>query len=193
MLAIQVNEVGDENKLTMNKHAAIPSITSTQCLIENQYAGLNFHDTYTRSGLYPLPLPFIVGCEGGGIVREVGSDMTEVKPGDRVVYLQDGTQGSYAEYTNVEFTRLMPVPDDVELDVATATAVQGLTAHYLVNDSYNIQKGDWCVIHAAAGGTGQILVQMAKGKGARVIGTCSNKHKADIAKNKGCDFVIVTK
>lgn len=193
MLAIQVNEVGDENKLIMNKHAPIPSMTSTQCLIENHYAGLNFHDTYTRSGLYPLPLPFIVGCEGGGIVREVGSDVTEIKPGDRVVYLQDGTQGSYAEYTNVEFTRLMPVPDDVELDVATAAAVQGLTAHYLVNDSYNIQKGDWVVIHAAAGGTGQILVQMAKGKGAKVIGTCSNKHKADIAKSKGCDFVIVTK
>jgi NADPH2:quinone reductase len=193
MLAIQVNEVGDENKLIMNRHAPIPSITTTQCLIENHYAGLNFHDTYTRSGLYPLPLPFIVGCEGGGIVKEVGNDVTVIKPGDRVVYLQDGIQGSYAEYTNVEFTRLMPVPDDVELDVATAAAVQGLTAHYLVNDSYNIQKGDWCVIHAAAGGTGQILVQMAKGKGARVIGTCSNKHKADIAKNKGCDFVIVTK
>jgi NADPH:quinone reductase-like Zn-dependent oxidoreductase len=82
MLAIQVNEVGDENKLITNRHAPIPSITTTQCLIENHYAGLNFHDTYTRSGLYPLPLPFIVGCEGGGIVKEVGNDVTVIKPGD---------------------------------------------------------------------------------------------------------------
>lgn len=193
MLAIQVNVVGDENRLTMNTNAAIPKLESTQCLVENHYAGLNFHDTYTRGGLYPLPLPFVVGCEGGGIVKEVGSDVVEVKPGDRVVYLQEGAQGSYAEYTNVEYTRLMPVPKDVDLDVATAAAVQGLTAHYLVNDSYNIRKGDWCVIHAAAGGTGQILVQMAKAKGAKVIGTCSNEHKAKIAKKRGCDFVILTK
>jgi NADPH2:quinone reductase len=193
MIAIQVNEIGDENKLMMNTIARIPKISPTQCLIENHYAGLNFHDTYTRSGLYPLKLPFIVGCEGGGIVREVGSDVVEVKPGDRVVYLQEGPEGSYAEYTNVEYTRLMPVPDDISLDIATAAAVQGLTAHYLVNDTYSVQPGDWVVIHAAAGGTGQILVQMAKAKGATVIGTCSNEQKAEIAKKKGCDFIIVTK
>jgi len=193
MLAIQVNEIGNEKKLLMNTSAKVPKLTPTQCLIENRYAGLNFHDTYTRSGLYPLKLPFIVGCEGGGIVKEIGSDVTQVKPGDRVVYLQEGPEGSYAEYTNVEHTRLMPVPDDVPLDVATAAAVQGLTAHYLVNDSYKIQEGDWVVIHAAAGGTGQILAQMAKNKGARVIGTCSSEKKAEIAKSKGCDFVIITK
>ena len=143
--------------------------------------------------MYPLTLPFVVGCEGGGVVREVGDEVTEVKVGDRVVYLQEGPEGSYAEYTPIEYARLMPVPDEVALDAATATAVQGLTSHYLVNDSYNVRKGDWCVIHAAAGGTGQILVQMAKAKGARVIGTCSSEAKADIARQKGCDFVLVVK
>ena len=190
MLAIQVNEIGNEDKLTMNNTATpIPALSSTQCLIENHYAGLNFHDTYTRSGLYPLPLPFTVGCEGGGIVNQVGSDVKDVKVGDRVVYLQEGPNGSYA----LEYTRLMPVPLSISLDVATATAVQGLTAHYLINDSYNVKRDDWVIIHAAAGGTGQLLVQMAKAKGAFVIGTCSTKEKADIATRRGCDYVIITK
>ena len=193
MLAIQVDEVGNENKLKLNTSTQIPTISSTQCLIENHYAGLNFHDTYTRSGLYPLPLPFTVGCEGGGVVSQVGNDVKDVKVGDRVVYLQEGEFGSYAEYTPVEYTRLMPVPNHISLDIATATAVQGLTAHYLINDSYCVKKGDWVVIHAAAGGTGQILVQMAKEKGAHVIGTCSTTEKADIARRKGCDHAIITK
>ncbi|KAL9180444.1 hypothetical protein ACHAXT_008414 [Thalassiosira profunda] len=190
MLAIQVNEIGDERQLTMNTGARIPDISPTQCLVENHYAGLNFHDTYTRSGLYQCPSP----SWWGGVVREVGDEVTEVKVGDRVVYLQEGPEGSYAEYTPIEHARLMPVPDEVAMDAATAAAVQGLTAHYLVNDSYNVRKGDWCVIHSAAGGTGQILVQMAaKAKGAWVIGTCSSESKADIARQKGCDFVLVVK
>ena len=193
MSAIKVHEIGDESKLVFNSNTNIPDISPTQCLVENHYAGLNFHDTYTRSGLYPLQLPFVVGCEGGGVVKRVGSDVKHVKEGDRVVYLQEGENGSYAEYTNVEYTRLMPVPDDVDLDLATAAAVQGLTAHYLVNDSYNVQKGDWCLVHAAAGGTGQVIVQMAKNKGAKIIGTCSTAEKADIAMAQGCDFVILTK
>ena len=184
---------GNENKLKLNTSTQIPTISSTQCLIENHYAGLNFHDTYTRSGLYPLPLPFTVGCEGGGVVSQVGSNVRGVKVGDRVVYLQEGEFGSYAEYTPVEYTRLMPVPKHISLDIATATAVQGLTAHYLINDSYCVKKGDWVLIHAAAGGTGQILVQMAKEKGALVIGTCSTTEKATLAKKCGCDHVIITK
>jgi len=192
MLAIQVN-VGNENKLKLNTSTQIPTISSTQCLIENHYAGLNFHDTYTRSGLYPLPLPFTVGCEGGGVVSQVGSNVKDVKVGDKVVYLQEGEFGSYAEYTPVEYTRLMPVPKHISLDIATATAVQGLTAHYLIHDSYCIKQGDWVVVHAAAGGTGQILVQMAKEKGAHVIGTCSTNEKATIARRKGCDHVVITK
>ena len=157
MLAIQVHEIGDTSKLTMNTMAPIPKLlTPTQCLIENHFAGLNFHDTYTRSGLYPMTkIPFTVGCEGGGIVKEVGSDVVDVKQGDRVVYLQEGPEGTYAEFTPVEYKRLAPVPDDISLEEGTAVSVQGLTAHYLVNDSYNIQVGDWVVIHACAGGTGQ--------------------------------------
>lgn len=193
MSAIQVHEIGDESKLILNPNTRIPDLSPTQCLVENHYAGLNFHDTYTRSGLYPLQLPFVVGCEGGGVVKRIGSEVRHVKEGDRVVYLQEGENGSYAQYTNVEHTRLMPVPDEVNLDIATAAAVQGLTAHYLVNDSYNVQKGDWCLVHAAAGGTGQLIVQMAKNKGANVIGTCSTAEKAKIAKARGCDFVILTK
>ena len=193
MTAVQVHELGDESKLVLNPNVRVPEISPTECLVENHYAGLNFHDTYTRSGLYPLQLPFVVGCEGGGVVKRVGSHVTHVKEGDRVVYLQEGENGSYAQYTNVEHTRLMPVPDDVDLDMATAAAVQGLTAHYLVNDSYAVQDGDWCLVHATAGGTGQIIVQMAKNKGARVIGTCSTAEKAEIAKARGCDFVILTK
>ena len=194
MTSIQVSELGDETKLTLNTQTKIPTISPTECLIENHYAGLNFHDTYTRSGLYPInSSPFVVGCEGGGIVKDLGNQVKNVNIGDRVCYLQEGENGSYAEFTNVEHTRLMPVPDDIDLDIATAAAVQGLTAHYLTNDSYKLKQGDWCVIHAAAGGTGQILVQMAKAKGARIIGTCSTKEKAAIAKANGCDYVILTK
>jgi NADPH2:quinone reductase len=193
MVAIEVHQHGDETKLSLNTTANIPTLSPTECLVENHYAGLNFHDTYTRSGLYPLRMPFVVGCEGGGVVVKIGAGVEQVKVGDRVVYLQEGEQGSYAEYTNVEHTRLMPVPDHIDLDVATAAAVQGLTAHYLVHDSFALKKGDWCVIHAAAGGTGQILVQMAKAKGAHVIGTCSSKEKAAVADAKGCDHVILTK
>lgn len=193
MPAIQVHETGDESNLVLKPNVRIPDIAPSECLVENHYVGLNFHDTYTRSGLYPLKLPFVVGCEGGGVVTRVGSGVDGVKEGDRVVYLQEGEHGSYAQYTNVEHTRLMPVPDDVDLDLATAAAVQGLTAHYLVNDSYQVRRGDWCLVHAAAGGTGQLIVQMAKHRGANVIGTCSTRKKADIAKARGCDFVILTK
>jgi len=193
MYGLQVHEIGDESKLVLNSGVSIPEISPLECLVENHYAGLNFHDTYTRTGLYPLKLPFVVGCEGGGVVKRVGRQVKHVKEGDRVVYLQEGENGSYAQFTNVKYTRLIPVPDDVDLDLATAAAVQGLTAHYLVNDSYDVQAGDWCLVHAAAGGTGQIIVQMAKNKGAIVIGTCSTAEKAKIAKIRGCDFVILTK
>jgi len=192
MAAIEVSSIGNVDSLHMTDDAPIPALASTQVMVSNHYAGLNFHDTYTRSGLYPLSLPFVVGCEGGGVVTEVGSDVSDVSIGDRVVYLQEGENGSYSEYSNVEASRCIPVPDDIDLDVATATAVQGLTAHYLVNDSYNISPGDWVLIHAAAGGTGQILVQMAKNKGANVIGVCGSEEKRDVALSRGCDHVIVT-
>jgi NADPH:quinone reductase-like Zn-dependent oxidoreductase len=142
MAAVVVREVGGVSKLLLDQARALPPIAPHQVLVKNAFAGLNMHDTYTRSGLYPLPMAdgFVVGCEGSGVVAVVGSAVTAetgVREGDRVAYLQDGVQGTYAEYTPVDAGRLMPVPDTLTLELAAAVAVQGtvlvpLAAPYLV-------------------------------------------------------------
>ena len=157
-----------------------------QVLVENHYSGINFIDTYHRSGLYARELPFVAGQEAGGVVAQ--SDDPAFPVGTAVAY---STLGTYSEYTAVPSAKLLTVPDHLPLDQATSLVVQGLTAHYLTTDAHAnlIAPGQWMLIHAAAGGTGQLAVQMAKAQGYKVIGTCSAS-KMPIAKACGCDAVV---
>ena len=160
-----------------------------QVRVRNAACGVNFIDIYHRTGFYPLPLPFVPGLEGAGVVDAVGQGATRFKPGDRVAY--PNSLGAYAEYTCLAQDRVVPVPDGLDLDIAAAAMLQGLTAHALTHSVYAIQPGDTVLIHAAAGGAGQMLVQMAKLCGARVIATVSTKAKADVARARGADEVIL--
>jgi len=150
---------------------------------------VNFIDIYQRMGLYPVPLPFTPGNEAAGTVEEIGPGVTEVAPGDPVTY--SGAIGSYAEYAVVPSWRLVHIPQGLDLDTATAAMLQGMTAHYLSHDTYPLKRKDTCLVHAAAGGVGLLLVQMAKQRGARVIGTVSTAEKARLAQEAGADEVIL--
>jgi NADPH:quinone reductase len=150
---------------------------------------VNFIDVYFREGRYPAPLPFIDGQEAAGTVTEVGNEVKTVKPGDRVAYT--GVIGSYAEYAAVPADRLVHVPDKITDQQAAAAMLQGMTAHYLVNSTYPLKKGETALIHAAAGGVGLLLVQMAKNIGARAIGTAGTEEKAKLAREAGADEVIL--
>jgi NADPH2:quinone reductase len=152
-------------------------------------AGLNFIDVYHRLGGYPLPLPFTPGVEAAGVVEAVGPGVSHVRPGDRVAYAME--RGAYAEYALVPAWKIVTVPDSLSIKQAAAVMLQGSTAHYLSHDSYPLGEGDTALVHAAAGGVGQLLVQMAKLRGARVIGTCSTEEKADLAKAAGADEIIL--
>lgn len=160
-------------------------------IVKNEYAGINFIDTYHRKGLYARDLPFVGGQEGGGTVAAVSDEAAEqgIKVGDRVAY---SVFGSYAEYTAVPAAKLLPVPDGVGIDVATSCVVQGMTAHYLTTSAHAdlIKEGEWCLIHGVGGGTCQWAAQMAKIQGFKVIGTCS-KGKEEASKGLGCDELIV--
>ncbi len=152
--------------------------------------GLNFIDTYHRSGLYPLPLPAILGSEGAGVVLEVGTGVTEVKPGDRVAYA--GSVGAYAEERLVTAHRLVPLPAEVDDRVAAAVMLKGMTAQYLLRRTHRVEAGETILLHSAAGGVGLIAAQWAKRLGATVIGTVSTDAKAALAREAGCDHVVVT-
>ncbi|MFQ5419626.1 MAG: quinone oxidoreductase, partial [Anaerolineae bacterium] len=152
-------------------------------------AGLNFIDIYHRLGNYPSELPFTPGMEGAGVVDAVGPGVTEVKRDDRVTYAM--VKGSYTEYAIVPAWRAAPIPDGIGTDEAAAVMLQGTTAHYLAVDTYPLSEKDTALVHAAAGGVGQLLVQMAKTAGARVIGTCSTPEKAALAKAAGADEMIL--
>lgn len=162
-----------------------------QVIVKNEFAGINFIDTYHRKGLYARDLPFVGGQEGGGTVAAVSDEAASqgIKIGDRVAY---SVFGSYAEYTAVPAAKLLPVPESVPLDVATSCVVQGLTAHYLTSSAHAdlIKPGEWVLIHGVAGGTCQWAAQMAKLRGFKVIGTAP-KGKADIAEALGCDELIL--
>ena len=158
-------------------------------LVEVHAAGVNFIDTYYRSGLYPVDLPYTPGGEGAGVVQAVGPDVTDVAVGDRVAWV--GMPGSYASHVLASVENLMPVPEGIDLDIAAALPLQGMTAHYLANDTKPLQPGDRCLIHAAAGGTGRLLVQMAKLRGAEVVATAGTPEKAELARSAGADHVIL--
>jgi NADPH2:quinone reductase len=166
----------------------IPEPGDGQVRVKIEAVGVNFIDIYHRIGRYQGKLPFTLGQEGGGIVDVVGPNVIDVKPGDRVVYAS--VQGSYAEYAIVPAWQLVPIPSAVDTQEATAMILQGMTAHYLTHSTYPLKDGETVLIHAAGGGAGQLLVQIAKLRGARVIGTVSTRQKAALAYEAGADEVI---
>jgi NADPH2:quinone reductase len=169
--------------------APTPTPKAGEALVKIEAIGVNFIDIYIRSGLYKNPLPLTLGQEAAGVVEVVGPNVTEVQVGDRVAY--SGTPGSYAEYAVVPATRLVKVPPDLDAKSAAAAMLQGMTAHYLANTTYPLKAGDAALVHAAAGGVGLLLVQMAKMRGARVFGTVSTDVKAKLAKEAGADETIL--
>ena len=188
MKAIQVSQVGGPEVLTL-VDLPIPTPKADEAVVQIKAAGVNFIDVYFREGRYPAPLPFVNGQEASGVVTAVGAEVKSVKAGDRVAYT--GVRGGYAEYSAVPAERLILIPDQVDFKEAAAAMLQGMTAHYLSHSTYPIQRGDAVLIHAAAGGVGLLLVQMAKRLGARVIGTAGNEDKAKLAREAGADEVIL--
>ena len=159
-----------------------------QVTIRAEAAGVNFIDTYHRSGLYRLPLPATLGQEGAGTVASAGAGVTAVRPGDRVAWT--GIQGSYAEYVVAPADRVVSAPEALASEQAAAIMLQGMTAHYLACTTYPLKPGETCLVHAAAGGVGLLLTQIAKLRGALVIGTVSTEEKATLARDAGADHVI---
>jgi NADPH2:quinone reductase len=188
MKAIQVQKTGGPEVLTL-VDLPVPKPKANEAVVKIAAIGVNFIDVYFREGRYPAPLPFIDGQEAAGTVTEVGNEVKTVKPGDRVAYT--GVIGSYAEYAAVPADRLVHVPDKITDQQAAAAMLQGMTAHYLVNSTYPLKKGETALIHAAAGGVGLLLVQMAKNIGARAIGTVGTEEKAKLAREAGADEVIL--
>jgi NADPH2:quinone reductase len=188
MLAIQVLETGGPEVLTAVERP-VPEPKPNEAIVQIKAAGVNFIDVYFREGRYSTLLPFINGQEAAGVVTAVGSDVANVTVGDRVAYT--GTLGSYAAYSAVPAARLVRIPDGVEFEDAAAAMLQGMTAHYLTHSTYKLQKGDTALVHAAAGGVGLLLVQMAKRIGARVIATAGTTEKAELARQAGADECIV--
>lgn len=167
----------------------IPQPGPGQAVVRIAASGVNFIDIYFRTGLYKSDLPIALGSEAAGTVEAVGDSVTEVAPGDRVAYAM--TRGSYAEYALVPAAQLVKIPAHVDFHTAAAAMLQGMTAHYLTHSTFALKAGDTCLVHAAAGGTGALIVQMAKYIGARVIGTVSTKEKARIARDAGADETIL--
>jgi NADPH2:quinone reductase len=166
-----------------------PTPKAGEAIVKVDAAGLNYIDVYQRSGLYKLEMPLTLGLEAGGTVTAVGAGVTEVKVGDKVAYT--GVPGAYAQYAAVPAARLVVLPQGVTTRQGAAAMLQGMTAHYLACTTYPLRKGDACLVHAAAGGVGLLLCQMAKMRGAGVIGTVSTDEKAKLAREAGADEVIL--
>src|SRR5690606_19811215 len=167
----------------------VPEPGPGQVRVRVHYAGVNFIDVYHRTGLYALERPFTPGSEAAGEVDAVGPGVSEFRQGDRVAYAME--RGAYAEYALVPAWKLVHVPEDIGLDTAAAVMLQGMTAHYLTHSTYPLQQGQSALVHAAAGGVGLLLVQVAKRLGARVIGTTSTEEKARLAREAGADDVVI--
>jgi NADPH2:quinone reductase len=188
MKAIRVRHTGGPEVMELEE-APVPQPKLAEAVVKVSVAGVNSIDGYFRDGRYRTPLPFIPGQEGAGVVTEVGTRAKTVKVGDRVAW--SGVLGSYAEFVVSPEELLVPVPDSISDEQAAASMVHGLTAHYLVNDAHKLKAGETALVHAAAGGVGLLLVQMARVIGARVIGTVSSEDKAELARQAGADEVIV--
>jgi NADPH2:quinone reductase len=187
--AMRVYEYGGPEKLRWEE-IQVGAPGEGQVLVRNTAVGLNFVDTYQRSGLYQIPLPFTPGAEGAGVVEAVGPKVKEFKVGDHVAY--SSPIGAYAEVLLRPADRLVKVPAGINDKTAAAMMLKGLTAQYLLRRTYRVKKGDTILMHAAAGGVGQILCQWARALGATVIGTVGSDEKAALAKRAGCKYVIVT-
>ena len=192
MRAIQISEVGGPEVMRLSE-IATPSPQAGEALVKVRAAGVNFIDVYNREGRYKRPLPFVLGQEGAGVVEQLGeaADGSGLKVGDAVAWA--GVMGSYAEFAVVPAERLVTVPEGVDLETAAAVMLQGMTAHYLCYSTFPLKRGDTALVHAAAGGVGLLLTQMAAAIGARVIATVSTEEKAKLAREAGASEVILYK
>jgi NADPH2:quinone reductase len=188
MKAIRIAAVGKSDAMKLEEIAK-PTPGKGQLLVKHEAIGLNFIDVYQRAGLYPLPLPFTPGSEGAGVVEAVGEGVEGFRAGEKVAYT--GVMGAYAEYTLLPADRAVKVPLGMDLQIAASIMLQGMTAHYLVNDTFPLKRGDWALIHAGAGGVGLLLIQVAKRIGANVIATVSTEDKAKLAREAGADHVVL--
>jgi NADPH2:quinone reductase len=188
MKAVQVKQVGGPEVMEVVE-LPVPQPKANEAVVKLAAAGVNFIDVYYREGRYKAPLPFVLGQEGAGVVTAVGTEVKSVKVGDRLAWTAQ--LGSYAEYAAVPADRLVPIPPGVSDHEAAAAMLQGMTAQYLSHDTYPLKKGETALVHAAAGGVGLLLVQMAHNIGARVIATVSTEDKAKLARGAGADEVIL--
>lgn len=194
MKVVAVHSFGGPEQLRFGE-AEIPVPKAGEVRVRLTYAGINFIDVYMRGGVYArsdtyrTSLPMVVGMEGAGHVDEVGAEVSEFKKGDRVGYCI--VRGSYAQFSVVPAWRLVKIPDHVDLTVATALMLQGSTAHYLSHSAFPLRHGHTCLVHAGAGGVGQLLIQLAKLRGAAVLATVGSPDKAEIAKARGADHAIL--
>tara|TARA_B100000315_G_C14505403_1_gene554369 strand:+ start:123 stop:1100 length:978 start_codon:yes stop_codon:yes gene_type:complete len=187
--AICINKTGGPEVLTLKK-VNIKKLEPNEVLIKHEAIGLNFIDIYHRTGVNSLPLPFIPGLEGSGVIEEIGSCVKEFNKGDRVAYCT-GPVGSYCQHRSFPADKLVPLPDDVDFQDAAAMLLKGFTAEYLIHRAYKVRPGEEVLLHAAAGGVGTILCQWLKKLGAIVIGTVGSPEKAAYAMEHGCDFTIL--
>ncbi len=188
MKAMRVEEFGGPGKLRLVELPE-PQAGPGQLVVQVEAAGVNFIDVYHRTGLYPNPLPLVLGQEGAGRVTAVGAGVTRFREGDRVAWAN--LPGSYSERVLLPAERVVAVPAGLDLRSAAAVMLQGMTAHYLCTDTYPLAPGRTCLVHAAAGGVGLLLVQMAKARGARVLGTVGSPEKARLAREAGADETIL--
>jgi len=188
MKAVFVEQTGGVENL---KYADLPKPEPGpgQALVKLAASGVNYIDVYFRKGLYPIPPPIVLGSEGAGTVEALGPDAKNLAVGDRVAYAM--ARGSYADYAVVPDWQLVKIPAAMDFNTAAAAMLQGMTAHYLTHSTYPLKTGDSCLIHAAAGGTGLLLVQMAKMRGAHVIATVGTEEKAKLAKDAGADEIVI--
>ena len=188
MHAIQFTQHGGPEVLTLTD-LPIPTPKAGEVLVKLSAIGVNYIDTYHRTGLYAVPLPYVPGSEGAGMVEQVGEGVTGFEKGQRVAYVMQ--PGSYAEYNVVSADKLIPIPDGITNEQAAAVLLQGITAQYLAYTTYPIRPGDTVLIHAGAGGVGGLLTQIARMRGARVITTVSTEEKANLSRQHGADEVIL--
>ncbi|OZF31192.1 NADPH:quinone reductase [Rhodococcus sp. 14-2483-1-1] len=187
MRAIRIDNTGGPEVLTV-VDLPVPTPGAGQILVRTDAIGINYIDTYFRRGMYPRALPYVPGDEGSGVIDQIGSDVTDFAPGDRVAWA--AAPGSYAEYVLVDASSAISVPDGVPADQAASALLQGMTAHYLIESTYPAQRGDTVLVHAGAGGVGLILTQLAVAKGVNVITTVSTDAKAELSKRTGAAHVL---
>lgn len=187
MRAVVYERAGGREVITYSKTQPVPKIKESEVLVKGRFAGVNFIDTYFRTGLYPVEFPYVPGAEGSGRIEELGAKVTGFQKGQEVVYQANAT---YAEYTAVPAAKLVVLPPGMDVEVGAASLLQGLTALTMIREGYEVKKGDWILIHPAAGGVGLLLVQMCAAVGANIIGTASTDAKIQLAKEHGAQHMV---